>query len=105
MSWLNSLKSKWGIKSNIQILIILIVFSITGFLAVLIAKPILNLIGVHPDDTSGFLYWPIRIVIIFPSYQILLIIIGSLFGQFKFFWDFEKKMLKRIGFKQFFQEK
>jgi len=27
-----------------------------------------------------------------------------LFGQYKFFWAFEKKMLYRLGFKQFKQD-
>ena len=31
-------------------------------------------------------------------------VIGALFGQFKFFWDFEKKMLVRLGFKSFKQD-
>jgi hypothetical protein len=33
-----------------------------------------------------------------------LIIIGALFFQFSFFWNFEKKILKRIGFKRFFKD-
>ena len=41
-----------------------------------------------------------RITIIFPIYQILILIVGFLFGQFKFFWDFEKKMLFRLGLKK-----
>jgi hypothetical protein len=39
---------------------------------------------------------PIRLIIIFPIYQILLVLIGSIFGQFRFFWKFEKKILKRM---------
>ena len=95
------LKEKWGIKSNFQITIIIIVFSITGFLAAWIGNPLLKLIGLDKNMLSPYIFWPIRITIIFPIYQGLIIIIGSLFGQFKFFWEFEKKMLFRIGFKRF----
>ncbi|MEL0308655.1 MAG: DUF6787 family protein, partial [Flavobacteriaceae bacterium] len=42
-------------------------------------------------------YWPLRIILIFPLYQVLLVLFGWIFGQFKFFWAFEKKMLKRLG--------
>jgi hypothetical protein len=37
---------------------------------------------------------------IFPIYQILLVLIGAIFGQFNFFWAFEKKMLRglKLGF-------
>ena len=98
---MNRLKEKWGITSNFQIIIILLVFSITGSIAVWIAKPVLNLVGLDKEVVSPGLFWPIRIFIIFPIYQILIVIIGALFGQFKFFWAFEKKMLVRLGFKCF----
>jgi hypothetical protein len=35
----------------------------------------------------------------FVFYQILLIVNGTILGQFKFFWAFEKKMLSRFGIK------
>ena len=98
---MNRLKEKWGITSNFQIIIILLVFSITGSIAVWIAKPLLSLVGLDKEVVSPWLFWPIRILIIFPIYQILIVIIGALFGQFKFFWAFEKKMLVRLGFKCF----
>ncbi len=101
---MNKLKEKWGITSNYQIIIILLVFSITGSIAVWIAKPVLNLVGLDKEAVSPWLFWPIRILIIFPIYQVLIVIIGALFGQFKFFWAFEKKMLSRLGFKRFKQE-
>ena len=97
---MKKLKEKWNIQSNFQLVIIFIVFSITGALAVTIAKPILNMIGLDSNNTSLWIYVPLRIIIIFPLYQILIIVVGTIFGQFSFFWNFEKKMLKRFGFKK-----
>ena len=101
---MRKLKEKWGIDSNFQLVIILIVFSVTGSIAVWIAKPILDLVGLDKSAVSPWIFWPIRISIIFPIYQVLIVIIGALFGQFKFFWSFEKKMLVRLGFKSFKQD-
>ena len=98
---MKKLKEKWGITSNFQLVIILIVFSVTGSIAVWIAKPILDSIGLDKSTVSPWIFWPIRIAIIFPTYQVLIVIIGALFGQFSFFWTLEKKMLARLGFKQF----
>ena len=98
---MNRLKKKWGITSNYQIMVILLVFSITGSIAVVITNPVLKLIGLDKYLVSPWIFWPIRIFIIFPIYQVLIVIIGALFGQFKFFWAFEKKMLVRFGFKYF----
>ena len=94
-------KEKWGITSNFQLVIILLVFSVTGSVAVLVAKPVLDLVGLDKEALSPWVFWPIRIFIIFPIYQVLIVVIGAIFGQFKFFWAFEKKMLVRLGFKQF----
>lgn len=98
---MNRIKKKWGITSNYQIMVILLVFSITGSIAVLITNPVLKLIGLDEYLVSPWIFWPIRIFIIFPIYQVLIVVIGALFGQFKFFWAFEKKMLVRFGFKYF----
>ena len=93
------LKDKWGIKSNFQLLLILVVFAITGFIAAFIAAdPLLLLFNINSGDIY---YWPVRILIIFPIYQVLILCVGFLFGQFDFFWKFEKKLLYRIGFKKF----
>ena len=99
---MNKLKKKWGIKSNLQLILILIVFSITGFVSLIIAKPILIFFGLDQKTVSAWIFWPIRITIIFPIYQILILIVGFFFGQFKFFWNFEKKMLKKMGFSKYF---
>ena len=42
---------------------------------------------------SFYVYQFIRILIIFPVYQLVLLIVGTLFGEFKYFWAFEKKMI------------
>lgn len=106
---MKSLKKRWGITSNFQLIIILVVFSITGSASVYVAKPFLNWIGFgresFPDAWwSGWLYWTLRILLIFPFYQVLLVFFGWLFGQFSFFWNFEKKMLSRLGLGFLFQK-
>ena len=95
------LKEKWGIESNFQLIIILVVFSITGSLSLYVSKPILDFVGLDKEVLSPWVYKPFRLLLVFPAYQVLILIIGALFGQFKFFWAFEKKMLSRLGFKQF----
>ena len=98
------LKKKWGINSNLQLFVILFVFSITGSISLYVAKPMLNILGIEKELLSPWLFWPLRILVIFPIYQFLIVIIGALFGQFSFFWSFEKKMLARLGFKIFRDE-
>ena len=99
---MEKLKNRWGIESNLQLVIIFVVFAITGSSSVYIAKPFLEWIGMErsnfPDAWwSGWVYWTLRILLIFPFYQVLLVMYGWLFGQFRFFWNFEKKMLLKMG--------
>ncbi|MDG1761388.1 MAG: diacylglyceryl transferase [Flavobacteriaceae bacterium] len=98
---MKKLKERWGITSNFQVLIIFVVFGITGSTSAKLAGPIVELLGITAESVSLWLYWPLRILIIFPLYQVLLILFGFIFGQFAFFWNFEKKMLSRLGFKKF----
>lgn len=94
---MEKLKERWGITSNIQIIFILIVFAINGSFAAWVAEPVTNFIGLTKTSVSGWVYWPLRILLIFPIYQLTLPVVGFLFGQFKFFWSFEKKFLSRVG--------
>lgn len=97
---MSNFKQRWNITSNWQVFVILVVFAVTGSTSALLAKPILEFIGITKDTVSGWVYYPLYIILIFPVYQILLVSFGFIFGQFKFFWAFEKKMLRsmKLGF-------
>ena len=94
---MQKLKDRWGIESNIQVILIFIAFAINGSFAAWVAKPLTVFFGISVDLISPFLYWPLRILLIFIVYQSTLPLVGFVFGQFKFFWNFEKKFLNRIG--------
>lgn len=99
---MQKLKERWGVTSNFDIVMIFIVFAVTGSSSVKIARPVLEFLGFSRENFGeewyfSVLYWAIRIFTIFPIYQVLLVCFGWLFGQFSFFWNFEKKMLNRLG--------
>ena len=102
---MEKLKKRWGIESNIQIALIFIVFAINGSFASWVAKPLTAFLGLNPNEMSSVLYWVLRISLIFPIYQLTLPIVGFVFGQFKFFWNFEKTFLRRIGLGFLFKNK
>ncbi|TRX37334.1 diacylglyceryl transferase [Flavobacterium sp. ZT3R18] len=93
---MGGLRQRWGLTSNFQLTLIIIVFAITGSASAWLSKPFCVWLGITKEDL-GFWFTPIRLLLIFPIYQVLLVAIGFLFGQFKFFWAFEKKMLKSMG--------
>ena len=86
-----------------------LLFSIKTIISCAVAKRVAKAININNDFfkdlfLGDILYWTLRVVIVFPLYQLLLLVIGTLFLQFKFFWNFEKKILCRIGFKRFFKK-
>lgn len=97
---MKNFKQRWNITSNWQMAVIFVVFAITGSTAAYISKPILEWFGIQKETISLWIYYPLYIILIFPVYQVLLVSFGFLFGQFHFFWAFEKKMLRsmKLGF-------
>ncbi len=92
---LHRFKKKWNIESNFQLIVILFVFSITGSAAMVVRKLVFHLVGIQPD-TSLFIKVPLYIIVLIPSYQLLLLVVGTLLGQYRFFLAYEKKTLGRL---------
>lgn len=90
------LKAKWGITSNLQLAVILIVFAISGSLSMFLSKPLLSVLGVEKEKLSLWVFWPVRIVVMFLSYYIVLVSVGTIFGQHRFFAAFAKKTFGRF---------
>ena len=89
------LKERWDITSNFQFFLIMLVFAVTGSLSLVIADLLMPLI-IGSLEIGSLLKTIIRVIFIFPIYQLIILLIAFCFGQFKFFWKFEKKMLRRI---------
>ena len=96
-----TLEKKWILTYRWEMIRVFIVFAITGSSSVYVGRPIIKLLGITKDNLNPILYWVLFVIISLIFYQILLVCFGGLFGQFQFFWTFEKKMLKRFGLGKF----
>lgn len=97
------LEDKWAVKQRWEIIRIFIIFAITGSSSVLIGRPFILLLGISKENLHPIIYYILFIFISLIFYQVLLVFFGWLLGQFKFFWEFEKKMLSRFGLGAFFK--
>ncbi len=96
--WLFSkLYHRWGVKYRWELIAIFLAFAVTGSTAGRLSNPLMEFVGLGKDVTSGWIYWPVRILLIFPIYQVLLVIFGWIFGQYAFFKAFAIKMVSRMG--------
>jgi hypothetical protein len=94
-SFLQKLQERWGVRTVWQVLVILVVFALTGFTAVFIKKPIFAWLGIDATD-PWWLRTGVWLVTVLPAYQVFLLAYGFLLGQFTFFWNFEKRMFSSI---------
>ena len=94
MNWINRLKEKWEVKKSGQFVLILIAFALTGSTVLIIKKPIVDYFTV--DGEKSTIFTIIYLICILPIYNIILLLYGSLLGQFDFFWNYEKKMIGRF---------
>lgn len=97
VNWLEKLKTRWKLKSAWQVVIVLIVFACTGFTILFIKKPLLNWLA--GEDGNSTLATVLYYVFILPLYNVVLLGYGFIFGQFKFFWEFEKRFMERFFFR------
>jgi len=92
-STISRLKTKWGVKSAVRVILILIVFSLTG-MTVVFARPLVFSAFGYDESTPFLLKAITYILLIFPMYQVLILVYGAMLGQFSFFWEKEKKLVK-----------
>jgi len=92
---LKSLQKKWNV-SKTDLVLILCVFAITGTTTAYVSKLITGWVG-FTESTHWAWKLLLRLAVLIFGYQIILLSVAFLFGQFSFFWRFEKKFLSRIG--------
>ncbi|GAB4330298.1 MAG: hypothetical protein Kow00127_22520 [Bacteroidales bacterium] len=89
------LKEKWGIRSTARFWLIFCIFAVTGTSILFIKPHLFDFLGI--DDTlHAVVYGVLYVIVIFPTYLIILFLLGALTGQHRFFWEFNKRMFSRI---------
>src|SRR4051812_46015626 len=94
--WIQKLKERWQVKSTFQIIVIFVVFAFTGFSIMYLKRYIQELAG-FDNTTAWWIKLLFSLLIILPLYQVVLLFWGTLLGQFRFFWNFEKRIFRAIG--------
>ena len=88
------MKSKWNLKNTWQLVIILVVFALTGTTVLFLKRPVVAYF--NPDGESNLVFSILYFILILPIYNVILLIYGFIFGQFSFFWSYEKKFFRRM---------
>ena len=95
MGWIEKLQSRWNLGSARQVVLVLLVFALTGTTVAVVKEPVSGFIGL--GQMNKLLSTIIYLIVVLPLYQVLLLVYAFVFGQFRFFWEFEKRMFQRMG--------
>jgi len=93
IGWVEKLKTKWGIESNRDFILIMLSFSLAGMMISICRPPIFHLLGIE-KETHLWIKILVYVPLIPPIYQIFLLFWGTVLGQFGFFWEKEKKIVR-----------
>lgn len=89
---LQRLKQRWKVN-GLQLFLILCVFAITGTTTAYLTRQVtiwLNL------GLSSPWYWVLKVAMLIFGYQVLILLFSIPFCQFRFFWNYEKKILRKM---------
>lgn len=87
------LQQHWGVNGW-RVFLILCTFAVTGTFTAWVSKGITQWIDV---EKFSFIWWLLKIAVLLIGYQAFILFFGFCFGQFSFFWKYEKKILARMG--------
>ena len=86
---------RWKVDKK-DLVLILCVFAITGTATAFISKLITGWVG-FTEATHWLWKLLLRLAVLIFGYQAILLFVAFLFGQFSFFWRYEKKILTLLG--------
>lgn len=88
------LQQKWKV-SSLDLFLILCTFAVTGTSTAYVSRMITGWVG-FDDQTFWLWKFLLRAFILVFGYQGILLTVAVFFGQFRFFWNYEKKILRRF---------
>lgn len=91
---LQKLKSRWGVNSSWDVLVILLVFACTGFSILFLKRILFGITGL--DGAATWIRWGVNIVVILPLYQVILLAWGWIWGKYDFFYAFIHRMIQSM---------
>ena len=82
-------------RSNFHLLIIFIIFGISGSISLFISEYIILIFNLKAFINYSLVYWFSKLILLLFSYQFILLIISFIFGEFDYF---SKYSLKFVSF-------
>jgi hypothetical protein len=90
--WVKKLQQRWKLEHINDVWYVLLAFALTGFSVMGLRELIFGYFELEKTFFFSLIYY----ILIFPIYNLILLIWGGILGKFQFFWSFEKRIFGRI---------
>jgi len=91
------LKKRYQLKSSKQLVLVFVVFGLTGPITLAIHRRLINPIFGFDVDTPFYLKALVYVFVLIPLYHVVLYGVGCIFGCKKFFKAFIQKTVGRLN--------
>ena len=85
-------------NSLFHLIKIFIIFGLTGSLSVFLSDPVMKIVRLDELIPFYLIYIIIKLIIIFPLYQLILFLLAFIFGEYSYFKKFFQKFFSYFKF-------
>ena len=79
-------------RSKLHLLVIFSIFGISGSASIVVSEIVLGILNLERFDVSQVIYWPLRLIILFFCYQLILLAVSACFGELKHFSKYTQRI-------------
>ena len=79
-------------RSKIHLVIIFLIFGISGGASIFVSDIVLHFLNLEKFYVSQLIYWPLRLIVLFFCYQLILLVVSACFGELKHFSKYTQRI-------------
>ena len=92
LALIEKLERMFKARSKVHLLVIFLIFGISGSASIFVSDIVLDFLNLEQFDVPQFIYWPLRLFLLFVCYQFILLFVSACFGEFKHFSKYSQRI-------------
>ena len=92
LSLTKKLEEFFKARSKPHLLLIFLIFGISGSASIFVSDIVLDFLNLEQFDVPRFIYWPLRLFLLFVCYHFILLFVSACFGEFKHFSKYSQRI-------------
>ena len=89
---IEKLESIFKARSKTHLVVIFLIFGISGSASIFVSDIVLDFLNLEKFVVLQQIYWPIRLIVLFFCYQLILLAVSACFGELKHFSKYTQRI-------------